>query len=70
MSLNGLLLFAKKRADLKICVIPQHTNDLGNILLALVILFMYCNFAQFLIQWNGNMPEDYGYWTNSRLGMV
>ena len=31
---------------------------------------MYCNFAQYLIQWNGNMPEDYGYWTNRGLGTI
>jgi hypothetical protein len=68
MSLN-VCYFAKKR-PLKDILIPQHTNDLGNILLALVILFMYTNFAQYLIQWNGNMPEDYGYWTNRGLGVI
>jgi hypothetical protein len=51
-------------------LIPQHTNDLGNILLALVILWMYTSFAQFLIQWNGNMPEDIMYFTNRGLGVV
>jgi hypothetical protein len=68
MSLN-VCYFSNKR-PLKDILIPQHTNDLGNILLALVILFMYTNFAQFLIQWNGNMPEDYGYWTHRGLGTV
>jgi hypothetical protein len=61
--------FAKHR-PIKDVLIPQHTNDLGNILLALVILFMYTNFAQYLIQWNGNMPEDYGYFTYRGLGTV
>jgi len=61
--------FANHR-PIKDVLVPQHTNDLGNILLALVILFMYTNFAQFLIQWNGNEPEDYGYWVYRGLGTV
>jgi hypothetical protein len=68
MSLN-VCYFARIR-PIKDILIPQHTNDLGNILLALVILFMYTNFAQYLIQWNGNMPEDYYYFTYRGLGTV
>ena len=43
---------------------PQHLNDYGNIMLALTILWMYTSFAQYLIQWNGNIPEDIGYYTH------
>jgi hypothetical protein len=31
---------------------------------------MYTNFAQYLIQWNGNMPDDYYYFTYRGLGTV
>lgn len=55
---------------MKDVLIPQHTNDLGNILLALTILWMYTTFAQFLIQWNGNMPEDVSYYTFRGIGVV
>jgi hypothetical protein len=65
-----MVCYFSKYRPIKDVLIPQHTNDLGNILLALVILFMYTNFAQFLIQWNGNMPEDYGYWLYRGLGTV
>jgi hypothetical protein len=61
--------FADKK-PMKDVLIPQHTNDLGNILLALVILWMYTCFAQFLIQWNGAMPEDVEYYTNRGIGVV
>jgi hypothetical protein len=68
MSIN-VCWFAKTR-PIKDVLTPQHTNDLGNILLALIILFVYTNFAQFLIQWNGNIPEDVGYFTYRGLGVV
>ncbi|HOJ74325.1 MAG TPA: hypothetical protein PLV57_11830 [Phycisphaerae bacterium] len=40
----------------------QDFNDLGNILLTLVILFSYMAFVQFLIQWYGNTQEDIAYY--------
>ena len=48
---------------------PQHLNDLGNLLLALVILWMYTSFAQLLIQWNGNMKDDIGYYVHRGMGV-
>jgi hypothetical protein len=59
--------FADKK-PLKDYISPQHLNDLGNIMLALVILWMYTSFAQFLIQWNGTLQEDVGYYTHRGLG--
>ena len=31
---------------------------------------MYTSFAQFLIQWNGNMTSDIGYYTHRGIGQV
>jgi hypothetical protein len=33
-------------------------NDVGNLLLGFVMLWTYANFAQFLIIWSGNIPEE------------
>jgi hypothetical protein len=33
-------------------------NDLGNLLLAAVLLWAYLAFAQYLIIWSGNIPEE------------
>ena len=33
-------------------------NDLGNLLLAFVMLWAYMSFSQFLIIWSGNLPEE------------
>jgi hypothetical protein len=37
---------------------PQHFHDLGNLLLAFVMLWAYMQFSQFLIIWSGNIPEE------------
>lgn len=36
----------------------KHLHDYGNLMLAFVILWTYMMFAQFLIMWSGNIPED------------
>ena len=37
---------------------PVHFHDLGNLTFAFVILWTYMTFAQFLIIWSGNLPEE------------
>ena len=36
----------------------EHLNDLGNLMLMLVVLWAYMAFSQFFIIWNGNLPEE------------
>jgi hypothetical protein len=36
---------------------PSLWNDLGNLLLAFVMLWTYVSFSQFLLIWSGNLPE-------------
>ena len=36
----------------------KHLHDYGNLTLVFVILWAYMSFAQFLIMWSGNIPED------------
>ena len=43
-------------------VAPLHFQDLGKLLLALVMLWSYFAFSQFLIIWSGNLPEEIGYY--------
>ena len=47
----------KDRADEQI-VAQLHFHDLGKLLLALVMLWSYFAFSQFLIIWSGNLPEE------------
>jgi hypothetical protein len=37
---------------------PGRLNDLGNLLLAFVMLWAYMSFCQFLIVWSGNLTEE------------
>src|SRR5262249_14189642 len=37
---------------------PSHFHDLGNLLLALVMLWTYFAFSQYLIILSGNLPEE------------
>ncbi len=39
-------------------VTKRHLHDLGKLLLALTMLWAYMNFAQLLITWSGNLPEE------------
>jgi hypothetical protein len=47
-------------------VAQLHFHDLGKLLLALVMLWTYFAFSQFLIIWSGNLPEEIG-WYLARL---
>jgi hypothetical protein len=37
---------------------PAHFQDLGSLLLAFVMLWAYMAFAQYLLIWSGNLPEE------------
>ncbi len=50
-----LLGYRKPLADV---LVPRHFHDLGNLLLAFVMLWAYVAFSQFLIIWSGNLPEE------------
>ncbi len=40
----------------------SHFHDLGNLMLAFVMLWAYISFSQFLIVWSGNLPEETPYY--------
>jgi hypothetical protein len=47
---------------------PSHFNDLGNLMLTLVILWAYMNFAQYLVTWTGNEQPDVGWYVQRTYG--
>ncbi|HLA11106.1 MAG TPA: hypothetical protein VJ023_10995 [Pyrinomonadaceae bacterium] len=52
---------------------PRHFHDLGKLLLALVMLWTYFAFSQYLIIWSGDLPEEIRYYlprTRSGWGVV
>ena len=56
------LAILSKQEPLKNIVAPLHFQDLGKLLLALVMLWAYFAFSQFLIIWSGNLPEEIGWY--------
>ena len=51
-----------REEPLKRIVAPLHFQDLGKLLLALVMLWAYFAFSQYLIIWSGNLPEEIAYY--------
>jgi hypothetical protein len=47
---------------------PLHFQDLGNLLLAFVMLWAYFAFSQWLIIWSGNLPEEVTWYTHRTRG--
>jgi hypothetical protein len=52
------LSFLETRAPLAGRLQQGHFHDLGNLLLAFVMLWAYMMFSQYLIIWSGNLAED------------
>lgn len=46
----------------------RHFHDLGKLMLALVMVWAYFNFSQFLIIWSGNLPEETGWFLTRMKG--
>ncbi|HYK22374.1 MAG TPA: hypothetical protein VEV42_16655 [Pyrinomonadaceae bacterium] len=47
-----------REEPMKRIVAPLHFQDLGKLMLALVMLWAYFAFSQYLIIWSGNLPEE------------
>src|SRR5207245_8341827 len=47
---------------------PDSWNDLGNLLLAFVMVWTYLAFSQFLIIWSGNLPEEIEWYQHRSAG--
>jgi hypothetical protein len=52
------LAWLSRRAPLSTVVVPVHFHDLGNLMLAFVMLWAYFSFSQYLIIYSGNLPEE------------
>jgi hypothetical protein len=53
-----LLVLLSNRKPFSQILTPRHLHDLGKFTLALVMVWAYFSFSQFLIIWSGNLPEE------------
>ena len=58
-----------KQEPLRRVVQPLHFQDLGKLMLALVMLWAYFAFSQYLIIWSGNLPEEIVYYLERTHGV-
>ena len=58
----AVLAWLSGQEPMRRVVAPLHFHDLGKLLLALVMLWSYFAFSQYLIIWSGNLPEEIGYY--------
>ena len=58
-----------KEEPMRRIVAPLHFHDLGKLLLALVMLWAYFAYSQYLIIWSGNLPEEIGYYIHRTHGV-
>jgi hypothetical protein len=56
--LIALLVLLSYRRPMSEILTPRHLHDLGKLLLALVMVWAYFSFSQFLIIWAGNLPSE------------
>ena len=57
-----VLGWLSRRPPLDAIVVPGHFHDLGNLMLAFVMLWAYFSFSQYLIIWAGNLPLEIGWY--------
>ena len=62
----AVLVWLGRRPPLDRIVAPTHFHDLGNLMLAFVMLWAYFSFSQYLIIWAGNLPLEIS-WYQHRL---
>lgn len=56
--LISALVWLSRRPPLDRIVVSSHFHDLGNLMLAFVMLCAYFSFSQYLIIWAGNLPQE------------
>jgi hypothetical protein len=59
-----VLVWLGRRPPLKDVLLPSHYHDLGNLMLAFVMLWAYFSFSQYLLIWSGNLPEEITWYTH------
>jgi len=64
----AVLTILQPREPMNSVLNTRHFHDLGKLMLALVMLWAYFSFSQFLIIWAGNLPEEIPYYLTRLAG--
>lgn len=63
-----VMSWLSKRAPMDRVAQPRHFHDWGNLLLALVMLWTYFAFSQYLLIWSGNLAEETSWYVARKHG--
>jgi hypothetical protein len=58
----AILAWLSDKEPMRHIVNKRHFHDLGKLMLAMVMVWAYFNFSQYLIIWSGNLPEETGWY--------
>jgi hypothetical protein len=58
------LLIVADHSPLESAVLPEQRRDMGNLLLAFVMIWAYLSFSQFMIIWSEDLPEEIPWYVN------
>ena len=64
----AVLAFLSDKAPMNRVVGRRHFHDVGKLMLALVMVWAYFNFSQYLIIYSGNIPEETGWYITRTTG--
>jgi hypothetical protein len=56
--MTAVVIFLSAKKPMDEAVTQDRLHDLGNLMLAFTMLWAYMSFAQYLIIWSGNLPEE------------
>lgn len=63
-----ILAYFFYRAPMNRVLGKRHFHDIGKLMLALVMVWAYFNFSQYLIIWSGNLPEETTWYVTRQQG--
>lgn len=58
----AVLAYLSDKAPMNRVLGKRHFHDIGKLMLALVMVWAYFNFSQYIIIWSGNIPEETGWY--------
>lgn len=66
--MTALLAAVSGHAQLRETIPVKAFHDLGNMILAFVVFWIYVSFSQFLVIWSGNLPKEISWYLERNAG--